>query len=171
MTTFEAAFERITGNGWLSRGEAALLWWAAGETAGPILEIGCYKGRSTMLLVQLGRPLMCVDPFAGFSTEDPSGELTYKEWLENTREFANIQLYKVRVECWVPRPAAFAYLDGDHSAVGTRIQIGAAKRAGAKVVAVHDVSNSAGGQIVRDAAVAELGKWHHLVETLAVWRL
>ncbi len=60
--------ERI--DGWLTRAEARVLYWLARNAAGPIVEIGSYRGRSTAALA-LGskaggeRDVYAVDPFIG----------------------------------------------------------------------------------------------------------
>lgn len=78
--SFEAAWAAVPARGWLTEAEGRLLYRAAAETAGPLLEVGCYHGRSSALLAALGRPLHCVDPFRDFDTADPSGEATLAGW-------------------------------------------------------------------------------------------
>lgn len=73
--SFEEAYEQIPGNGWLSKEEARLLWKYATSVTGPILEVGCYKGRSTVLLALSNpqRQVYTVDPFSSFDSSDPTG--------------------------------------------------------------------------------------------------
>jgi hypothetical protein len=173
--TFEEVYEMIPADGWLSLEEARLLWKWATKVNGPFLEVGCFKGRSSALLsVAAGaNKVHCVDPFKGFSTEDPSGELTFEAFKENIggRELSNIIIHKTKIEVWNPRPVTFAYLDGDHTAQGTSAQIRKAIQCQPSVVAIHDVNDSGGGAEVRDAAIAKLGPWTERVERLAVWDL
>lgn len=139
--------------GWLERDEAELLLDVAKQTSGPILEVGCYKGRSTCLLASLGRPMFCVDPFCNFDSDDPSGNKIYEIWKENTRQLtgANILLFKMEIEKWYTRPAGFAYLDGDHSYKGTKSQILMALDSGVEQMCIHDYALAGGGRFVASA--------------------
>jgi|GEM_PF-3679070 len=147
---FEEVFETLPGHGWLTFREAQLLWRIAETTTGPILEVGCYYGRSTVLLAALGRPMYCVDPFDHFDTADPSGEIIKAAFLDNlaTRNIINVQLFCEKIEDWQIRSAGFAYLDGDHTCDGTTNQINAALATGAKTLCIHDYSNTGGGRSV-----------------------
>lgn len=172
MKTFDEVYPTLPANGWLAEDEARLLWNFASQFKGSILEVGCYFGRSTVLLANLGRPLYCVDPFDGF-TDDFTGDHIQASWQENlkSRDLSNVMQFRVRVENWVSRPiVGFAYLDGDHTYEGTRAQIRAALNCGARGIAVHDVSNSGGGLPITRATSEMLGKWTDKTGTLAVWR-
>lgn len=172
MVTFEGAYVSIPGDGWLTVEEARLLWKFASQFTGPILEVGCFKGRSTCLLAQLGRPLVCVDPFKGFHTDDPDGSKTRAAWYENVlTKYTNVLLFEGRIEEWQPVGIDFAYLDGDHTYNGTVCQILAAQTAKAKGIAVHDVNDSGGGTEVKRACLELLGPWDERVERLAVWTI
>jgi hypothetical protein len=168
---FENAYARLP-DGWLSEPEARMLWELLPMTEGPILEVGCYKGRSTCLLAATGRPVYAVDPFAGFSTEDPTGEATAREFLHNMalREFTNVTLFPESIETWEPRPVGLAYLDGDHTYQGTAVQIKQALRCQPSVIAIHDVNDSGGGLAVRECAEQRLGPFTGRVERLAWWK-
>jgi len=52
--------------GYLSLKEAGLLYWAAAEwpVAGPVLELGSYEGRSTVVLARAGRRVYAVDAWS-----------------------------------------------------------------------------------------------------------
>lgn len=175
ITTFEEVYETLPGDGWLTRSEAELLWNSALGCLGPILEVGCYKGRSTCLLAALGRPVYAVDPFDGF-TEDHTGDEIFKAFMTNlsSRHLHNVLLSRKSVEEWYAPEGVtirFAYLDGDHTRQGTLNQISKALHAGARVIAIHDVNDSGGGLQVKEAALKLLGPWKERVERLAVWDL
>lgn len=193
--TFEEAWDRVPGEGWLSPDEGRLLWDAVRAAAGPTLEVGCYRGRSTVLLhlAAPDRPLYCVDPFAGFNDQDPTGDATKRQWAHNVRLLtgvdpdvvgaaflglnsvprsgAKITLWPQRVEDWRPRPVGLAYLDGYHTFEGTREQIRVAMECGARTVLVHDVNDQGEGREVLRACWQLLGPWVARVERLAVWPL
>ena len=170
--TFDEVYETLPGNGWLSRSEAELLYRSAKAATGYILEVGCFEGRSTVLLASLGRPVYAVDPFDGFHSE-LSGDEICRRFTVNlvSRGIHNVHLYHYKVEdkeLELPR-MGFAYLDGDHTYYGTRLQIGKAKLCGAKVIAIHDVNDSGDGANIKRAALEMLGPWDERVERLAVW--
>lgn len=195
---FEQAFDILPTQGWLSKDEAQLLWdWAKG-TDGPILEVGCYHGRATCLLAQLGRPLLCVDPFVGFDEDDMDGQKTIAAFYRNLAsrgfstltvplttglvewpkefptEVPRVALFLQKIEEWLPErygPINFCYLDGDHTYEGTTAQVRVAIRAGAKRIAVHDVNDHGDGVQVREACLRILGPWVKRVGRLAVWEV
>ena len=189
--TFAEVYETIPGDGWLSQDEAELLWDAVGKTLGPILEVGCYRGRSTVLLAGTGRLVYAVDPFAGFSTEDRTGDDTRRAFvanvvgrgivltgaqgdrlrvtLTNGPKKGLVELFPVRVEDWTPRPVGFAYLDGDHTYAGTLAQIDKALACRPTGIGVHDVNDSGGGMAIKRACLERLGQWTRRVQRLAVW--
>lgn len=172
VRSFEEAYEQIPATGWLSRKEAELLWDTAIMCSGPILEVGCYHGRSTCLLAALGRRVYSVDPFAEFDTEDITGDTTFKKFLRNLedRRIRNVTLFKSKIEDWDPMPVGFAYLDGDHTQQGTKVQIEKALASNASWVGIHDVNDAGGGLAIRDEAVRLLGPWIVRIERLAVWK-
>lgn len=167
MTTLAELYETLP-EGWLSLNETALLHWHALQTSGPILEVGCYRGRSSVLLASFGRPLYCVDPFDRVDTKD-DGPIIEASWRENLKDRENVFLFKQPVENFCPTKVGFAYLDGDHSYQGTVNQIIMAFLCSAPVIAIHDVNDSGGGLEVKRAAIEYLGPWHERVERLAIW--
>jgi len=151
VKSFDDAYE-VVPDGWLTRPEAELLWAAADTTSGPILEVGLYRGRSTVLLSALGRPMYCVDPFDGFDS-DLSGDEVSAIWMDNmdSRGIENVCLYRERIEDWVARKVGFAYLDGDHTYEGTAAQIDKALEASAGGICVHDYTSPPVMQAVADS--------------------
>ncbi len=178
MATFDEAYERIPGNGWLSKAEAELLWTVTtednhGKPRGVfrVLEVGCYQGRSSVLLAQTGaEAVYCVDPFDGFHT-DYTGDQIEAMWRANTKSYPNLLLDRCRIEDWKPRKVNVAYLDGDHTYQGTVNQLRVALQCRPETIAVHDVNDSGDGVMIQKAAVELLGPWSERVERLAVWDL
>lgn len=174
MKTFSEVYETLPGDGWLSCAEAALLWTAATEAVGEtgaILEVGCFKGRSTVLLSCAAHKVYAVDSFTNFHSDDASGEGIKRALIENlsSRGIVNVEVFGQRIEEWPARKVDFAYLDGDHTRAGTVSQIEKALACGAKSLAVHDVNDNGGGVLVKEAALELLGPWSQRVERLAVW--
>lgn len=171
MPTFDEVYSTLPGNGWLSESEARLLWKCCECSDGPILEVGCHKGRSTVLLASFGRTVWCVDPFDRFSDSE-SGESIRNEFLHNIVERCiSVVLKRMKIEeaaSELPM-VGLAYLDGDHTYDGTVNQIRAAIGCSANIIAIHDVNDSGGGLEVKRAALDELGAWDERVERLAVW--
>lgn len=153
-------FDSLPKEGWLSWEEACLLWSATQLTEGPILEVGCYYGRSTCLLAALGRAVCSVDPFANFDSDDPSGERVKAAWIATViqRGLDNAFLSHMPIESFQSALVyPFAYLDGDHTYQGTLNQINAAIRLGAERICLHDYEDNGGGrEIVRAVADSPL---------------
>ncbi len=168
--TFDELFDSLPNNGWLKRDEAQLLLEAARETEGPILEVGCYYGRSTVLLASLGRDVYCVDPFEKFDSDDPSGRETLRQFMKNItdRKLHNVTLRVQYIEDWESKPMGFAYLDGDHTTKGTLAQIDAAMACGAEKMCIHDYAHSGGGLLVKKAVEQSDLVLVDLVETMAL---
>lgn len=175
MKRFDDVFQTLPSRGWLTEDEARLLWLSASKVKGPYLEVGCFHGRSSVLLAQLCFPekLHCVDPFKGFSTEDPKGNDTRKEFMRNMNErrIHNFILHQMKIEVWAPRHVNFAYLDGDHTAEGTKEQIMKALQCDPSIIAIHDVNDSGDGLAIKETALRILGPWNERVERLAVWEI
>jgi SAM-dependent methyltransferase len=150
VDNFKRTFEQLPANGWLTEEEAWLLWQSAARTTGPILEVGCYYGRSTVLLAALGRTVYSVDSFDNFDTDDPDGNVIHQAFLDNinSRGITNVVLFRERIEDWEMRQVGFAYLDGDHSYQGTINQIDVALKCGADLICLHDYCNDGGGREV-----------------------
>ena len=155
--------------GWLTDEEATLLFSSAERCTGDILEVGCFKGRSTVVLAQTGRKVYSVDPFKNFAKADLTGKSIIECFQENIRYLTNVELFIGRIEEWKVRPVGFAYLDGDHTYKGTLSQICIAKQCNPTLIALHDVNDKGGGLQVKRAALELLGNWTIRVGRLAVF--
>lgn len=169
--------------GWLTLDEALLLVDAASRTAGPMVEVGSYYGRSAALLGRMRddlpkhlvpRRLTCVDPWADCGDFVYGPDVTGDEVFEDFKKHVDglgVVIARCRVEDWTSTPADFWYLDGNHTYNGTRAQVEIALANGAKVVAAHDVNDAGGGVAVKAACLELLGPWQERVGRLAVWEL
>lgn len=173
--TFQEVYVTLPDKGWLTEDEARLLHAVAASVGGPILEVGCYHGRSTVLLASFGRRMYCVDPFAGFDSDDPTGRRAKRAWTENVARAVGpdgsfVELHVSRVEDWPEEPeVGLAYLDGDHTRAGTLAQVRKAISCRARVIVAHDVNDDGGGLAVKRACLELLGEWTDRVGRLAVW--
>lgn len=170
---FQKIFHCCTSHGWLTEDEARLLVaYVEKCPVGDIVEVGCYMGRSAMLLSQLGRMLHCVDPWDNSFSTDFGGDEIYRRCKENVLSVATspVSFDRKRVEDWTPVPAAFVYLDGDHTEQGTRSQIIKTFQCNPAYIGVHDIADKGEGRIVREVAESLLGPALAIVGRLGIWR-
>lgn len=116
-TVFDRVWEQVDRiEGWLTRQEAALLWECVyvvpGSTASehPVVEIGSYKGKSTSLLLESGRPVVAFDP------------IVTDELRAVKERFGNLQIcpFKLTDCVMIPANIGLLYIDGDHIAPAPR---------------------------------------------------
>lgn len=124
--------------GWLTMDEAEVLsTLAAGKV---VLELGAYKGRSTVVLAQVADYVVSVDRHRGIEP-DHAGD-TVDDYLSATRGLENVA--KVICEDWHPFVAVLApvfdlvYIDGDHDYAAVYRDAVLAKQLKPAVVAFHD---------------------------------
>lgn len=111
--------------GWMSMGE---LEWLYNNALGmrTILEVGCWKGRSTHALLSTGKPVVAVDHFRGSASQvgvDQPHEWVrnndlYAAFKENVGMFPNLFVMKMTSrkasEFFKPRSIDMIFVDGDH---------------------------------------------------------
>jgi predicted O-methyltransferase YrrM len=115
---------------------------------GLAIEVGCYRGRTTAKLAAMcakrGTALLAVDPWC-----DVSGDETYNCFLENTREFHNLVVMRLRSDEVLPflpaGRAGFVFVDGDHSYGQTLrdLENGYRLLGPGGILAVHDIFSPA----------------------------
>ncbi|MDR0979947.1 MAG: TylF/MycF family methyltransferase [Candidatus Nomurabacteria bacterium] len=131
------------------------------QAQGPIVEMGCFQGDTSVLLAKFGRPLYLYDSFAGLppkTTEDTSsagqnfraGELyaSKKQLLERfhkahlPRPFVKKAWFADLTPQDLPDQIAFAFLDGDfYDSIATSLALVTPKIAPRGVIVVHDYQN------------------------------
>jgi predicted O-methyltransferase YrrM len=151
--------------GFLSEREGRFLALAAAlaPAEGTILEIGSFKGKSTVGLASIARhfglaPIVAVDPFTAPSTTDPdlSGAASSLGDFRNTIAAADLvdhvevhEAFSSDLAIGWNRPIRFLWIDGDHTYRGTKTDIDLFRehlRDGA-IVALHDALHDYEGPI------------------------
>jgi predicted O-methyltransferase YrrM len=151
--------------GFLTEREARFLALAAVATpaAGAILEIGSFKGRSTVGLASVAaryglEPVVAVDPFTAPSDTDPNlggAESSYPDFSRTLEQAGLTQQVAVHralsrdvAAAW-DRPIRLLWIDGDHSYAGAKrdLELFLPHVARGGVVAFHDVLHSFEGPI------------------------
>lgn len=106
--------------GWFSREEADLVYTLCES---PWCEVGCYQGRSTVILASTG-PGTVVDHFEGTASHPEEwGKNNYREFLVNTWGFP-VRVLKgpfAQVSEKVKDNLRFLHLDADHSYEATKL--------------------------------------------------
>lgn len=104
--------------GWLTVEEAACLAELAANRV--VLEVGAWKGRSTVALASTAAMVVTVDTFSGSAEHQGAGPVwTLPEFMENRAHYRNIVTVVgdfLEVAPWL-RPYAFGlvFIDADHS--------------------------------------------------------
>ena len=131
---------------------------------GAIVEIGSYKGKSTVMLAHIAAeyetgPVVAIDPHEGLSYLGEVAEQyrapTFDDFLQNLRSAgvaAHVEAHRARSEDvarqW-NRPIRFLWIDGDHSYHGCKqdFELFAPFLVDGAVVAFHDALNAFEGPI------------------------
>ncbi len=138
--------------GWLDKDEAGFLYSLC---RGKWCEIGCYLGRSTIVLAQTGHEGYAVDWHQG-SPEHPEGTDTFIEFLTNTLAYGDFEALAMRYEDaakYVPSDLRFLFLDAEHSYRETRgaWDLYAPKVERGGIVALHDAAGGHWPEVERFA--------------------
>ena len=130
---------------------------------GVIVEIGSFKGKSTVLLATMAKkyelgPVVAIDPHQRLSylgPEAPQQSPTFDEFLSNVRSAgldANVEVQRAFsrdvAKTW-SRPIRLLWIDGDHSYKGCKedFDLFSPFLADGAVVAFHDALNAVEGPI------------------------
>jgi hypothetical protein len=162
VSSFDDALEAVSGvEGWMSEGQARRLWECsrAVPPGGTVVEIGSFRGRSTVVLALAGSQVVAIDPHAGNDRgpQEIQGSLTVGEG-DHRAFLANLERAGVRDAVrHVRRPSQEAldavdgpidllHVDGAHRFAPARDDIarwGARVRPGGRML-VHDAFSSIG---------------------------
>ncbi len=137
--------------GWLSEAQGTALFEAAARCSGrgSIVELGSWKGRSTIWLAfgarLAGQRLVAVDPHAN-SREEPAA-LTFDEFSENLQRAGISDIVEPLVmtsseaATVVKGPVELLFIDGDHTDAGARrdAELWLPRLVDGGIVLMHDV--------------------------------
>lgn len=122
--------------GWLSADEAhELRRLSRGRT---VLELGSWKGRSTVVLAEGAKYVVSVDRHEGIS--EVGGEDSLPDYLGAVRGLANVGIVVAEFSVFVPWLKAFdlVYVDGDHESEAVARDAVLARSVALETVAFHD---------------------------------
>jgi hypothetical protein len=136
---------------------------AAAPAAGTILEIGSFKGKSTVGLATIARryalgPVVAVDPFTAPSSTDPDlrgATSSYDDFQRTVRSAgleSVVEVHQARsselARSWT-RPIRFLWIDGDHTYAGAALDFDLYRPflSDGAVVALHDALSNFDGPI------------------------
>jgi predicted O-methyltransferase YrrM len=151
--------------GFLGESEARWLGLLAAcvPAGGAIVEIGSFKGKSTVMLASVAAhyglgPVVAIDPHTSPSATDPriaEGSTTFEEFLASVRKAGlaeHVEPHRVcsrdMAQGW-NRPIRLLWIDGDHTYRGARedFDLFTAHLVKDGVVALHDALNAFEGPI------------------------
>jgi predicted O-methyltransferase YrrM len=141
--------------GWLSEAQGRALFDAAAAAtgAGVIVEIGSWKGRSTIWLASgarlAGQRVYAIDPHRG-SREDPTAD-TLRDFQVNLARTGLADVVEPMVmssaeaAARIPGPVELLFIDGDHSYEGVRrdAELWLPRLMDGGIVMFHDVATAA----------------------------
>lgn len=113
--------------GWINTQEISILQQLAKDKI--CLEIGSYKGKSSVGIAEVAKEVFCVDTFSadGSGQNQHENTLTLNEFTENTKGYSNISPCvgnsKIMVPLFEDNKFDFIFIDGDHSYEGVKNDI------------------------------------------------
>jgi hypothetical protein len=167
--------------GWLTAAQAARLRAAAmaSRPPGAVVEIGSFRGKSTVVLAQAARSVVAIDPHAGsdrgpqeISADAARGDADFEAFHVNLRaagvadRVRHVRAFSADALEAVSGDLSLLYVDGAHRFGPARDDLA---RWGARVapggtMLVHDAFSSIGVTLAL-FAVCLSGEWHYLGRT------
>lgn len=183
--SFPEAWARAAAvEGWLTEGQARLLWDAAASREGLVVEIGSFRGRSATILASAARHVVCVDPHLGsdrgpqeIAANPALGASDFEAFHANLAEAGVAdRVEHVRAlsgDAAVPPAIDVLFVDGAHRygpALEDITRWGAAVVPGGRLL-VHDSFSSIGVTLALLRALVFSREWRYLgrSRSLAQW--
>jgi hypothetical protein len=124
-------------DGWLTEPEAKELQRVCAGAV--VLELGAYKGRSTVAIAQVAKHVVSVDRHQGIPGHDPD---SLPDYLAAVRGLENVSIVVARFEEFVPLIVRstfdVVFIDGDHDATSVERDIMLTSRQLTATFAFHD---------------------------------
>jgi hypothetical protein len=135
--------------GFMSEEELAQLFeWSQQHTS--VVEVGCWKGRSThALLSGCKGPVVAVDHFLGSESQrgvehaEALFGFVYQMFMENTRQFKNLSVIRMdsikAASFFRPKSVDMVFIDGDHEYNAIKADLLAWAPIASKFLCGHDL--------------------------------
>jgi Methyltransferase domain len=177
----EAALAAAAGvEGWLTDDQARRLWARAASADGLVVEIGSFRGRSTIVLASAAPQVVAIDPHAGgdrgpqeIAPDAARGASDHEAFLANLeRAGVGNRVRHVRRpsnEAFeaVAGPVALLYIDGAHRFRSARADLAGwgARVAPGGAMLVHDAFSSVGVTLALLAECVFSARWRYAGRT------
>jgi hypothetical protein len=177
----DAALAAAAGvEGWLTDEQARRLWARAAEARGAVVEIGSFRGRSTLVLASAAPAVVAIDPHAGsdrgpqeIAPDAARGDEDHEAFRANlTRAGVAERVRHVRrssadAHADVDGPVALLYVDGAHRFGPARADLAGWGRrvTPGGVMLVHDAYSSIGVTLALLAECVFSSRWRYAGRT------
>jgi methyltransferase family protein len=168
--------------GWLTEGQARRLWAAGSRSrpAGAVVEIGSFRGRSTVVLALAAGSVVAIDPHAGsdrgpqeIAPEATRGNADHAAFEANlaragvSDRVRHVRKFSDAAYADVAGPLSLLYVDGAHRFRPARADIvgWGGRVTGGGTMLVHDSFSSVGVSLALLTACAGSSQWRYLGRT------
>ena len=174
---FEAAWAAASqAEGWLTEEQARVLWDSA-RAAGRVVEIGSFRGRSTIVLASAAERVVAIDPHAGsdrgpqeIEADSARGDSDHDTFLRNLERAGvrervrHVRRFSQDALGEVEGPLELLWIDGAHRFGPARADIvrwGERVPEGGRML-VHDAWSSIGVTLALLSSVTFRGGWRYV---------
>jgi hypothetical protein len=169
--------------GWLTEGQAQRLWAAASSRerpAGAVVEIGSFRGRSTVVLALAAGSVVAIDPHAGsdrgpqeIAPEASRGDADHAAFLANLEgagvadRVRHVRKFSDAAHSDVGGPLSLLYVDGAHRLGPARADVAGwgGRVVGGGTMLVHDSFSSVGVTLALLTSCAGSSGWRYVGRT------
>jgi len=178
----DAALAAAPAEGWLTEPQALRLWAAGarGRPAGAVVEIGSFRGRSTVVLALATGSVVAIDPHAGsdrgpqeIAPEASRGNADHEAFTANlaaagvSDRVRHVRKFSDAAHADVSGPLSLLYVDGAHRFGPARADVvdwGGRVEPGGTML-VHDAFSSIGVTFALLASCAGSREWRYVGRT------